>query len=249
MPKGEVVPVPILCSVTFGAPHGAGAGRGQARLPRTRARRRAGAAAAVDMSAPHDGPAHLHRRPAGGPAVRGPVRRLAAGHRGRPRCWRCAAARTAATPATSRLLHDLRALWVGALVFWVAWVSGPVGATLAFGAFSFLALREFITLAHTRRSDHRSLMLAFFVVLPLQFVLAGSRSFDLFTVFIPVYVFLAIPVRQRAGRRPRAFPRAQRQDPVGHHGLRLRAVAMPRRCCCWNSRATKGAAPSWCSSW
>ena len=35
-------------------------------------------------------------------------------------------------------------------------------------------LREFITLAHTRRSDHRSLILAFFVVLPLQFVLAGQ---------------------------------------------------------------------------
>ena len=105
----------------------------------------------------------------------------------------------------SRLLHDLRALWVGALVFWVAWVSGPVGATLAFGVFSFLALREFITLAHTRRSDHRSLILAFFVVLPLQFVLAGSRSFDLFTVFIPVYVFLAIPVLSALAGDPERF--------------------------------------------
>ena len=104
-----------------------------------------------------------------------------------------------------RLLRDLRALWVGGVVFWLAWVSGPVGATLAFGVLSFLALREFITLAHTRRSDHRSLILAFFIVLPLQYVLVGSRSFDLFTVFIPVYVFLAIPVLSALGGDPERF--------------------------------------------
>ena len=73
-------------------------------------------------------------------------------------------------------------------------VAGPVGSTLLFGFVSFLALREFVTLTHTRRGDHRSLLLAFFVVLPLQYVLVGSRQFDVFTVFIPVYVFFAIPV-------------------------------------------------------
>ena len=101
--------------------------------------------------------------------------------------------------------RDLRAVWVGALVFWVAWVSGPVGATLAFGAFSFLALREFITLAHTRRGDHRGLILAFFVVLPLQYLIVGLQRFDLFSVFIPVYVFLAIPVISALAGDPRRF--------------------------------------------
>jgi phosphatidate cytidylyltransferase len=104
-----------------------------------------------------------------------------------------------------RLLRELRALWVGGLVFWLSWVSGPVGATLGFGIFSFLALREFITLAHTRRGDHRSLLLAFFVVLPLQFAIAGGRHFDLFTVFIPVYVFLAIPVASALAGDPQRF--------------------------------------------
>jgi phosphatidate cytidylyltransferase len=93
-----------------------------------------------------------------------------------------------------RFTRDLRAVWVGAVVFWLAWISGPVGATLLFGVFSFLALREFITLSPTRRGDHRSLILAFFVVLPIQYLLVGNRNFDLFSVFIPVYVFLAIPV-------------------------------------------------------
>jgi phosphatidate cytidylyltransferase len=103
------------------------------------------------------------------------------------------------------LKRDLRAVWIGAVVFWLAWVSAPVGATLAFAVISFLALREFITLAHTRRSDHRSLILAFFVVLPLQYVWVGIRTFDFFSVFIPVYVFLAIPVISALAGDPERF--------------------------------------------
>jgi phosphatidate cytidylyltransferase len=80
-----------------------------------------------------------------------------------------------------------------------------VGATLAFGVFSFLALREFITLVRTRRGDHRSLLLAFFAALPLQYLLVGTRAFDLFTVFVPVYVFLAIPVASALAGDPERF--------------------------------------------
>ncbi len=104
-----------------------------------------------------------------------------------------------------RLHRDLGALWTGALVFWVAWVSGPVGATLAFAVFSFLALREFITLVHTRRGDHRSLLLAFFIALPVQYLLVGMRAFDLFAVFVPVYVFLALPVASALAGDPERF--------------------------------------------
>lgn len=88
----------------------------------------------------------------------------------------------------------LRTSWFMALVFWVGWASGEKVATVLFAVVSFFALREFITLSPTRHGDHRSLVLAFFVVLPLQFWLLGSKHFDLFSVFIPVYVFLAIPV-------------------------------------------------------
>ena len=101
--------------------------------------------------------------------------------------------------------RDLRAVWVGALLFWVAWVSGAVGSTLLFGVISFLALREFVTLTHTRRGDHRSLLLAFFIVLPMQYVIVATQKFDLFTVFIPVYVFLAIPVVSAFGNDPQRF--------------------------------------------
>ncbi len=104
-----------------------------------------------------------------------------------------------------RFKRDLRAVWAGAVLFWIAWVLGAVVATLLFGLVCFLTFREFITLTQTRRADHRSLLLAFFFVLPVQFVLAGSEHFDLFTVFIPVYVFFAIPVLSALGNDPMRF--------------------------------------------
>jgi phosphatidate cytidylyltransferase len=84
--------------------------------------------------------------------------------------------------------------WFMVVVFWMAWAMGDTMATLLFALLAFFALREFITLSPTRRGDHRSLVLAFFIVLPIQFWLVRTEHFDLFTVFIPVYVFLAIPV-------------------------------------------------------
>ncbi|MDQ6640500.1 MAG: phosphatidate cytidylyltransferase [Pseudomonadota bacterium] len=104
-----------------------------------------------------------------------------------------------------RFARELRALWLVALVFWIAWASGPLGSTLLFGFVSFFALREFVTLTHTRRADHRALLLAFFIVLPVQYVLVGTREFNAFTVFIPVYVFFAIPVISALANDPFRF--------------------------------------------
>ena len=109
------------------------------------------------------------------------------------------------TALRDRFARELRALWIAAVVFWIAWVSGPIGSTLLFGLVSFLTLRELVSLTHTRRADHRSLLLAFFVVLPLQYVLVGMRLVNAFTVFIPVYVFFAIPVISALANDPFRF--------------------------------------------
>jgi phosphatidate cytidylyltransferase len=95
--------------------------------------------------------------------------------------------------------------WLMVVVFWVGWAAGDTIATVLFALIAFFALREFITLSPTRRGDHRSLVLAFFVVLPIQFWLVGTEHFDLFTVFIPVYVFLAIPVVSALAGDPQRF--------------------------------------------
>ena len=99
----------------------------------------------------------------------------------------------------------LQTTWVMATVFWVGWALGETVATVLFGIVAFFALREFITLSPTRQGDHRSLVLAFFIVLPVQFYLVINRNFDLVTVFIPVYVFLAIPVVSALANDPARF--------------------------------------------
>ena len=44
-----------------------------------------------------------------------------------------------------------------------------------------------------------------FVVLPLQYLIVGLQRFDLFSVFVPVYVFLAIPVISALAGDPERF--------------------------------------------
>ncbi len=88
-----------------------------------------------------------------------------------------------------------RAWWIMVAIFCVAMASGGLGSIILFALTSFLALREFITLAPTRQGDHRSLFWIFFVVLPIQYYLIYIKWYGLFSIFIPVYAFLLIPIR------------------------------------------------------
>jgi phosphatidate cytidylyltransferase len=97
------------------------------------------------------------------------------------------------------------AWWAITAIFAAAVAAGSTGANLLFAAISFLALREFITLTPTRAGDHRSLFWAFFVVLPLQYVLLGVQWYGLFSIFIPVYAFLLMSIRAAAAGQTEGF--------------------------------------------
>lgn len=99
----------------------------------------------------------------------------------------------------------IRTSWFMVFVFWIGWITGDWVALTLFGLVSFFALREFLTLSPTRRGDHRSLVLTFFVVLPFQYWLVGTEHFDMFAVFIPVYVFLALPLASALANDPTRF--------------------------------------------
>ncbi len=92
----------------------------------------------------------------------------------------------------------IRAWWMMVAIFAVALATGGIGSIILFGLTSFLALREFITLTPTRAGDHRSLFWVFFVVTPLQYVLVAQQWYGLFSILIPVFAFLIIPVRSAA---------------------------------------------------
>jgi phosphatidate cytidylyltransferase len=88
----------------------------------------------------------------------------------------------------------LRASWSIVAVFSVAFALGTGALLFVFAVVSFFALRNFVSLTPIRPADHWALVLAFYVVTPLQYVLIGTGRTGLFTVFIPVYVFLLLPV-------------------------------------------------------
>ena len=85
--------------------------------------------------------------------------------------------------------------WWGLVAFvGIALLLGKVGVMVLFAFASFAALREFLTLTAKAQADHISLALAFFVVLPLQYVFVAMGWHGLYTVFIPVYAFLLLPI-------------------------------------------------------
>src|SRR5206468_2942012 len=63
-----------------------------------------------------------------------------------------------------------------------------------FGLLSFWAFKEYITLLKTRPADHKALVLAFLAI-PIQYLWIAREAYVMFLIFIPVYVFLILPVR------------------------------------------------------
>ena len=88
----------------------------------------------------------------------------------------------------------IRAAWGIVLLFALAFTVGRSALLILFAIASFFALREFIALTPIRASDHSALVLAFYVVIPVQYVLIAADWYAMYTVFIPVYVFLVLPV-------------------------------------------------------
>jgi phosphatidate cytidylyltransferase len=59
---------------------------------------------------------------------------------------------------------------------------------------SFYALREYLTLSYSRRGDHLAMAACFFLGLPIQYFLIGIEYYGLYSIFIPVYAFLLLPI-------------------------------------------------------
>ena len=91
-----------------------------------------------------------------------------------------------------------RAWWAMAAIFVVAATAGHAVSIVLFMAISFLALREFVTLARTKPADHRALFWSFFIVTPVQYWLIWQEWYGLFSILIPVYVSIFLAIRTAA---------------------------------------------------
>jgi len=104
----------------------------------------------------------------------------------------------------SELIARVKAWWIMAAVFFGAIAVSPRISLLFFAFLSFWALKEYITLLKTRPADHRALVWAFLSV-PIQYVWVGMKWYGMFVIFIPVYMFLFLPVRLVLARETAGF--------------------------------------------
>lgn len=88
----------------------------------------------------------------------------------------------------------INAWWVMCAIFLTSLFIHPKAAVALFALLSFLALKEFFTLIHTRVEDHRALLWAF-IAIPVQYALIAFNNAAVAWIFIPVYMFLWIPAR------------------------------------------------------
>lgn len=109
------------------------------------------------------------------------------------------------TTVIDNLNDRINAWWMMVGVLAVAFWIGDGGIIALFAFISFQALREFISLTHTRRGDHHALMWGFFFFLPLQYWLVATHWYGLFSILIPVYAFLLLPISATLGRDAERF--------------------------------------------
>lgn len=99
-----------------------------------------------------------------------------------------------AGPAIENLVARINAWWAMVALLAISMLFGRTGAVILFGLLSFAAMREFLTLTAKSRADHYALATAFFVVLPIQYYLVWLEWYGLYSIFIPVYAFLFLPI-------------------------------------------------------
>ena len=97
-------------------------------------------------------------------------------------------------PVLDTYMTRVESWWGMVALISLALLTGRLGVCILFAFASFAAMREFLTLTAKNRADHLSLALAFFAVLPLQYLFVWCGWDGLYTVFIPVYAFLLLPI-------------------------------------------------------
>jgi len=96
--------------------------------------------------------------------------------------------------ALDEIRSRVRSWWIIAGLFGMALVLERGWALFFFAWVSYLALKEYLSLIPTRRADRRVLLWAYMAI-PLQYLWIGMEWYGMFVVFVPVFLFLAIPAR------------------------------------------------------
>lgn len=96
--------------------------------------------------------------------------------------------------------------WLAGILFLALIFTRGIAITIMAIA-SFMAFKEFLSIAPTRRADHEVLLLAYLAI-PLQYLWVGVAWYGMFIIFIPVYMFLLLPMRMVTIGETRGYLRA-----------------------------------------
>lgn len=96
------------------------------------------------------------------------------------------------TATLTNLVERINAWWVLVGVGVPALALGASVTVLLFALLSFLTLREFLSLTPTRPGDRAALFTAFFVAIPLQYLMVSAGWYGMFSILIPVYGFFVL---------------------------------------------------------
>lgn len=92
------------------------------------------------------------------------------------------------------LILRVRSWWVMIAVVFTALVVSDTAAIVLFAVISFLALKEFFSIVPTRLTDRRAVFWSY-VAIPIQYYWVATGWYGMFIIFIPVYLFLFLPMR------------------------------------------------------
>jgi len=101
----------------------------------------------------------------------------------------------------------IKTWWLIVAVFAVAVLFNRTVSVVVLGFVSFLAFKEYLSLVPTRRADHRVLFWAYLAI-PIQFYWVWMGWYGMFIIFIPVFVFLVLPMRMILIGETQGFLRA-----------------------------------------
>jgi phosphatidate cytidylyltransferase len=98
------------------------------------------------------------------------------------------------TTVLANLNDRIRSWWVIVTLLALAFLLGTATTILLFALVSFWCLREFLSLTPARLGDHYAVAAAYYLFLPLQYWLILDPWLAVFTIAIPVYAYLLLPV-------------------------------------------------------
>ena len=94
----------------------------------------------------------------------------------------------------TELKSRTKSWWIMAIVFIGATIINTKLSYIAIGLLSFIAFRELYSVLGFRKSDRRAIFWAFLAI-PVQYYLAYIGWYGAYIIFIPVVMFLYLPLR------------------------------------------------------